>query len=437
MKKGIVSFFLSFLLCIAFPFLVYGEETKKSSPDLLSATGTTLENTISSTVEAVAGSTGEILAGATKSVDKTAGDTADFVEQTVEHVKDPIQSKAVSSTVKNAGELAGKVVNNTVPAVKATVKGTTEVTGKIITEAETAVETETNALPQVPEVTPVVKETTKALTKVTGAVKKTVSKTGEAVNGTIDSVEAVSDEVVDSTTDILDQVANLPAPEKTPIKPATPNLQPTKEEVSEPIAEEVVSLPAKPDEANEIEPVESVETERPAAIEIAPINGPQEEAEISEPLPQAAASLNEVAGSKKRTEKVAEPVMDSPSYQDTEAVHYEKKQYSVQENEQMQKNNEAPSSDKKEMLKADSLKDGIGPEPAQQAVTVAPSAPVNGGLSFSTGFSNTIFGMLTAIELTQAPIEKITYFKNSYAVIEWFHTPLGKPPKTSPFFNVM
>lgn len=449
MKKSIFSFVMGASLLMACPFIVHGEELEGKPEEkpsgLIGGTVETLSNTVKNVGGQTGKSTGAILEETTKSIGKTVKDTVDFTAGTVKKLSDPVGNKVITSTLKDTGSLVEKAVSNTTPVVKTTVKETTGTVTKTTSEVFDAVDKTVENLPAVPVVTPVVKEVNKTVKKVTSGVQKTVEKTTGAVNETVEAVTDTTEKTVEKTIDVVDKAADLPYQEEkvTPVQPESPVSEQPAAEAARPAVP--VTQPQTP--SNPEVPVQSelpLESEVPADIQspvenVIPV---QDEAVLGKkPLQEASPVLTEevigLSATQPSTEEnndVKQPVAAGPMEIDEFLVASVMKK-PVAENK-MGRNEVA-----KETVPAAQTpifpkeQDGSRTLATVPAPSNSPSSAQASG-SFTGHSADLGYGTISSLEMFKVSTEKLWYHKNSYAIIQWIHTPLRKPPATTPFLYV-
>lgn len=421
------------------PFIVHGDElaekTEEKPSGLISGTVETLSGTVKNVTGQAGQSTGSILEETTKSVGKTVKDTVDFTAGTVEKLSDPVGNKVITSTVKDTGSLVEKAVGNTTPVVKTTVKETTGTVTKTTSEVFDAVDKTVDNLPAVPVVTPIVKEVNKTVQKVTSGVQQTVEKTTDAVNET---VEVITD-TTEKTVDVVGGAADLPYQEEntTPVQPESPVTEkPAKEEVTRPAVP--VTQPQAPSD-NEF-PVNEV----PADIQPPVENGTpaiDETGTEKTPLQEAPPALIgkeviEVPATQPIAEEnndVKQPAAAGPM-EINEAPVASMTQLPVAENE-MDRNEVAKETTPVAQTPIfPTEQDGSRAVATVPVQSGSPSAQASG--SFAGHSADLGYGTISSSEMFKVSTEKLWYHKNSYAIIQWIHTPLRKPPAATPFLYV-
>ncbi|WP_033541025.1 hypothetical protein [Planococcus sp. CAU13] len=440
MKKGIFSFAIGAGLLLAYPFMVHGDELEGKAEEnrsgLISGTVKTLGNTVGNVGGQAGKSTGAILEETAKSVEKTVKDAVDFTAGTIEKISDPVENKVITSTVKDTGSLVEKAVANTTPAVKTTVKETTGTVTKTTSEVFDAVDETVENLPEVPVVTPVVKEVNKTLQKVTSGVQQTVEKTADKVNETVEAVTDTAEKTVEKTIDAVDKAADLPheAEKPTPVQqPEIPaSEQPAAEEVTRP--EVPVTQPQAP--AGYEDPVQN---ELPLENEVPVVSRQPDENTIAlkveedtgeTPLQEAPSALIEETVEVPATQPSAAGTMEIGGTPVASVI-----QLPIAENEM----------DRSEAAKetAPATQTPIFPEEqdgnrALATVPVQPGSPSSAQASGSfNGHSTDLsYGNIASSDMFKLSAQKLWYHRNSYAIIQWIHTPLRKPPAITPFLNV-
>lgn len=418
MKKRLFSLIVGAGFLMAFPFAAHGEEPPEQSQGLISEAAETLENTVKNVSDQATDSAEAIVEETAKSVEKTEKDTADFTEETTKAEADPVENKAVTSTLKNTGELVKKVVENTIPTAEKAVEEVTKTTEKTTSEIFEATDKTVESLPEVPVVAPVVKEVNKTVKKVTAEVQNTVKKTNETVNKTVDAVTETTAKTVEKATEPVDYVADVPVQEE---KPSAVPIPPTP-----PVAEEE----------------QSVNNKQPGKIEVLPYSEkPVETKEAQEEVPgfigEKAVEVPTPERSNDEKKVIAEqPVDMGPANfkgEPAAPVKDVKVKPSAVESVQVEKANET--------VQPESIPASQNERDGDRVSAIVP-APINnssthGSVSFGGHSADLGFGTVSDMEILKASTEKLWYHKNSYAIIQWIHTPLRKPPITTPFLDVI
>lgn len=437
----------------AFPFIVHGEETKGNEAKLLESTVESVDKTLTNVGKGTNGAVKEVVKETATSVCKTVKDSKQFVEKTTTSISAPVKKKTVSATLNNTGELVDKAVKNTVPVAKTAVKETTKVADQTVTDVDAVVNSQLDELEKVPVVSPVVKEAGKTVKQVTNTVKETVKQTNEAVNKTVESVAGTTEKSVDKVTDAVDQVSELPTGDEKPAdKPIEmPAVQP--EEPKKEIGDEVPSQTGGEETANDSAKPALPEKEVTVKVGEKDLSQPSNETKNTTIMKR---DIDKDSGKNNSEEKAENTFHEKPEDEvkttTRPAAFYEElkkntnqlgKEEVLQNRTLLSTNLPAASSepeDKDASVAKPVHKEKKRNLPAvQTAIPAQPNNPAHGGAAASTPFSSdgSVSGTLTSIEVLQPAIDKLWYHKNSYALIQWFHTPLGKPPKTAPFLNVM
>lgn len=445
MKKGICTFAISACLVALSPFVVHADETaepEEKPAGLISGTLNTVGKTVGNVTGQAADSTGSILKETVGSVDKTVKDTLEFTGNALNKASDPAGNKIVASTLKDTGKLVEKVVGNTTPVAKTTVKEVTNTTEKTTSEVFKAVDQTVDNLPEVPVVAPVVKEVNKTVAKVTGGVQKTVEKTNDAVNGTVEAATDTAEKTVGSATEVIDKAADLPYEEE-----KAPALQtPEKNEQAAP-----APMPAPVE--NPMPAAPSPEPSKPVVEVPAAIEKPAEE-EIavpadSEQIKVPAESINPIAEEGPAIIKEEKPVLEAGSGinppvaalgADIDATP----EAFVYEEVLTEGENELAATEENKTAAVSKAKLPVYPEDQDRGRSIA-TVPASSSSSSSVFASNSFaghqadlsLGTLSDADILKASTEKLWYHKNSYAIIQWIHTPLRQPPIHAPFLYVI
>lgn len=154
-----------FAICLGFPFTIVkatelDDKDERSLSSVFEKVGATVKNSVESV--------GKVTDSTVRSVDETLRDTHSFTQDTLRTVTSIDEEKPVS-----------KVFNSTIDYVEATVSNlppVVEETTKTIDRTVSDVKDVTEALPELPVVTPVGKEVGKTVEKTTSAVTTTVNQ---------------------------------------------------------------------------------------------------------------------------------------------------------------------------------------------------------------------------------------------------------------------
>ena len=432
MKKGIFSFVMGASLLMACPFLVHGEGPEEKQGGLLSGTVETLNDTVKNVGGQAGGSVEAIVEETSKSVGKTVKDTVGFTEETVKKVSAPVENKAVTSTLKNTGELVEKAVENTTPVAKTAVKEVTKTTEKTTSEVFDAVDKTVEKLPEVPVVTPVVKEVNKTVQKVTEEVQHTFENTTDLVNETVETVTDTAEKTVEKTTDVVDKAADIPYQEEK--VDAAPKPESTKENVQD-IPDETPKPVVPP--AGSAEEEQPADSEQPVKNEV-PVRG--EDAVDTKEVMEATPVFIE--------EKAIEVSEEQPTVTEKNNIKQPAASGRIDIDETtvaLSNMTQSPAAENEEEGKepAASAQMPIFPEKqdGDRTMAIVP-APVNpsttqASVSFTGHNADLGYGTISPSEMLKVSTEKLWYHKNSYAIIQWIHTPLRKPPETTPFLYVI
>ncbi|MDW0113003.1 hypothetical protein QT711_07380 [Sporosarcina saromensis] len=169
MSRRIIGIVI-FAICMGFPFTIVkatelDDKDERSLSSVFEKVGTTVKNSVESV--------GKVTDSTVRSVDETLRDTHSFTQDTLRTVTSIDEEKPVS-----------KVFNQTIDHVESTVSNLPQVveeTTKTIDRTVSDVKDVTEALPELPVVTPVGKEVGKTVEKTTSAVTTTVNQKVEEV----------------------------------------------------------------------------------------------------------------------------------------------------------------------------------------------------------------------------------------------------------------
>lgn len=319
-----------------------------------------------------------------------SGTVTELIEKTeniTEEVNSTLPVRQIEEPTKVAEpvvEIVEKVEGKTTPIVEKALIEVPPITESIVSEVGSIVEETIEVVPKVPIVTPV-------LTEVNGSVKKVTSKVQETVEEGSSTVQAA-------------------------------------------IGKKEIPI---------------VEEKRPAAVE------PQKQAEeprvtdkvflVEESnLPQESTSLIDPP---EETVSVPAPVIKEPPQQSQPTVDEEITIIREESFEHLQANQEKKiieKAHKKEIKKSTNKSSSVLPpipDSQQKKVvvttvsTTSTSAPSSGSNLGPVQSGDTLFALLPSQEPMKELMRKKWYHKNHYAIIQWIHTPLRKPPEMSPFYT--
>ena len=314
----------------------------------------------------------------TELIEKTENITEE-VNSTVDHALPVKQIEEITKVAEPVVEILEKVDGKTTPIVEKALIEVPPITESIVSEVGSIVEETIEVVPEVPIVTPV-------LTEVNGSVKKVTSKVQETVEEGSSTVQAV---IGKKETPIVEEK-----------RPAA--VEPQKQ------AEDKVSL---------------VEESNPVQESTSLIDPPEETVSVPAPI-------------------VKEPPQHSQPTVDEEITIIKEELF-----EDLQANQEKKiieKANKKEIKKSTNKSLSVLPpipDSEQKKVvvttvsTTSTSAPSSGANLGPVQSGDTLFALLPSQELMKELMRKKWYHKNHYAIIQWIHTPLRKPPEMSPFYT--
>lgn len=456
MKKTIFTTVIASCFFAAFPLTALGEELGSTEPQLMQSAVGSITQTVTNVTKNTDRSAGKIVSETASGVQKTAKDSHHFLKETTKTVTAPAKEKAVTSTVKNASEIVGKSVNNTLPAANTAVKEMTDVTDQTISEIDSAVGKQLEEVEKFPVVAPITEEAGKSIEHVTETAEEVVKETGDAVDQTVESITDTTEKTVDEATDTVDRISDAPEAVTRPVEQPSENENAKPEKPSD---EAVPEYPAQPDGNNfkdgsdnpalpvketttdgvkVKEPftetkksvVTELEDEKSSTIRFVAEVGNKSAKEVLE-------SLGQQAFFETITEFLPSPLHAEPekSGRDAESNALSGNGYSFGSASVFVLNKYQSSNDASP--KPVQEKEKSNPAVIQSSI---PSQHTHGGAGTSkvSGGHGSVNGMFfAALELLHPATEKLRYYKNGYALIQWFHTPLGKPPKFAPFLNVI
>lgn len=321
--------------------------------------------------------TGDQLLGTTEKLVNTVQTTVNDVEKAI-----PIL-KPVTDVVLEAEKI-------TLPIVEDVVIGATDTTETVLMGVVEGVDKTIETLPVTPVVTPILTTTTKTLNEVVSEVQTVVDSSEETVKNVVDIV------VEEKSRNPIVKSPNVPAAEGLSPDATNTNFFTEKEELP-PIVETKTPI----DVNVGIEPVKEEIAPEKVATEV-DLKGPEK--------------VDEVYGTKMEVD-------DKKSSQKNPLKIITQ---TVQEGDaKVPVNPTIPlGSDPKMTMTSGGTWNGQG------------NTFSSGGSLLLTG-SDVFHGLLPSEEMLKELTKKKWYHKNSYAVIQWIHTPLRKPPVLTPFLYVI
>ncbi|WP_144510248.1 hypothetical protein [Bacillus sp. FJAT-22090] len=290
----------------------------------------------------------------------------------------------VFNVVEPAVGIVIEVEEQTNTVVENAVKELPPTTEFIVSEVTSILEETIESVPEVPIVTPVLTEVNNSVKKVTNKVQETVEEGTGTVLTVIDQedVPLPHQELI-----ITGSTKKLKEPRKTDKTPLV--------EKSEEVVQEATIEPALSEEIVEEEIVKGVK------------ESPQ-------------INLLKVEKDLANTEQEVVKVLQV------------KQEYKAIE-----------KANKKEIIKTTKIPTILPPIPEKQKknvivtpiVTTSTSSPSSSSSSVMVQSGDSLFALLPSQEPMKELIRKKWYHKNHYAIIQWIHTPLRKPPENTPFYT--
>lgn len=362
------------------------------------------------------GKTGGILSETT---DQLLGSTENLVKTVQTTIQDV--EKAIP-VLKPVTKVVSEVEKITLPIVEDVVIGVTDTTETTLTKVVEGVDKTVNTLPTVPVVTPILTTTTHTLNGVVSEVKTVVNSSGETVKNVVDIV--------------VEEKGRIPIVEipKDQAIVGSPKDQTIVDSSKDPIIEDT---PPK------------------TSIETIPINQPIENLnQDSTNLSFEKESVYPIIEKKTPIDDTVaiEPVKEETSL--TEVAVVDDFRLAEKDLEIYSNNMEvlAPKMalDNRIKIQAEVIQNKDVQLPVNPAIPLGPDSQMvltsgitwNGqGHSLSGSFlssgNDILLGFLPAEEMLKEMTKKKWYHKNSYAIIQWIHTPLRKPPELTPFLYVI
>ena len=365
------------------PYHVQAEETEKKPGGLLSKTG-------------------DQLLGTTEKIVKTVQTTVHDVEKAI-----PV--------LKPVTDVVSEVEKITLPIVEDVVIGVTDTTETVLTEVVEGVDQTVNTLPAVPGVTPILTTTTHTLSEVVSEVQTVVNSSEETVKNVVDIVieEKGRNPIVESPKDqTIVESSNDPIIEHT-----SPKTSIKKIPFNQPIENSNQDLTNLPFEKENVSPI--IEKKTPIDDSVA-IETVGEEPSLTEVVAEDGLRL---------------PEKDLEIYSNNMEVLAPK-----------------IARDNRLKIQAEVIQNKDVKVPANPVIPLEPDPQmiITSGVtwngqgnafsssgSFLTTGNDILLGFLPAEEMLKELTKKKWYHKNSYAIIQWIHTPLRKPPELTPFLYVI
>ncbi|QFF97787.1 hypothetical protein PB01_02580 [Psychrobacillus glaciei] len=319
-------------------------------------------------------------------IDQLVSMTEKFVDSVKENVSKTAPSKEaeeIPPILKPITDVVHDVEENTSPAIEQVITDVTEITKSTVPKLVNVVDETIDILPEVPIVTPVLTKVSKSTKKVTIGIQKTVKTGDETVKQVIEFagsvVESKSENILSEETSTTDSSIAPKLAEQ--IINFTPPVPVSKEEISISEIEKTAEIPID-------QPVLKTNSEAEEG------NAGQEadKFQIEEEYDFAVIETNRNMKNKKHVHIPVLPI--NPM---------EQNQKIVISNTPMITNN--------------------------TNVTSSSVSLIIGG--------DIHMGYLPSYVLLKELGRKKWYHKNSYAIIQWLHTPLRKPPEKTPFLYVI
>jgi len=384
MKKIIAMIILGMLFINSHP--VQAEESETESGGLLSKTS-------------------NHLLGTTDKLVKTVHTTVNEVEKTIP-VLNPVT------------DVVSEVGKSTLPAVEGVVTSIIDTTETVLSEVGEGVDQTVKTLPTIPIVTPILTTTTQTVDEVVSEVQTVVSSSEKAVKNIVNVVVEEKDRnpIVETPKDqITVDTSNEQITEHTPSK-TTKERIPHNQSI-EPLNQDITNLPV---EKENVKPI--IETTVPINNNVA-----IEPVRDENPLTKVVVE-----------EGLRVPNKDLGIYSNNMEVAESK---IVQDNRITVKVEAIQSQDGRVPVNPFNPVIPVVPDPQ---MTVTSGITWNGpGNTFSSSGSflsvgyDVLLGFLPSEEMLKELTKKKWYHKNSYAIIQWIHTPLRKPPELTPFLYVI
>ena len=362
-----------FVLLYVIPFQVQAADTDQEQQKHSSL----LNNTVTS------------LLGTTEVIVNSVQETVTEVEQVV-----PV--------LKPVTNIVSEVEKATLPVMHDVVTGVTEATGSTLSGVVDEVEKTVETLPEVPVVTPVLNNTTETLDAVTSEVQT----------------------IVDASEETVGNIVNIMVEEKEEPKPVL---------VTNPDIKSITNSNATTITTNE-DKAPSLQSELEVSEEA---KRPAKEQVIDETVGEVPAPAQPTIVDTIVTENSKDSIKITLINLDTESFHPR----------------ELTDSDEKEIkVMKKVVKKQIVEIPVTPAIPLGPEQKmiINGGatwggqtnassigLSFLNSGNDVLQGFLPSDEMLKDLTKKKWYHKNSYAIVQWIHTPLRKPPEVTPFLYVI
>lgn len=307
----------------------------------------------------------------------------------------------VVPVLKPVTNVVTEVEKVTLPVVHDVVTGVTEATDSTLSVVVNEVEKTVKTLPEVPVVTPVLNKTTETLGAVTSEVQT----------------------IVDSSEETVGNIVNILVEEKQEPKPVLV----TNPDIKATTSSNTTTITTNEDRASshQSELEVSEEAKQPAKKQVI-------DATVGEvPAPEKLIIDSIVSENESASSSVPIVVEDNESFYPRALTDSDEKEIKVMKKVVKKQTVEIP------VTPAIPL----GPE---QKMIINAGATWGGqtnassiGLSFLNSGNDVLQGFLPSDEMLKDLTKKKWYHKNSYAIVQWIHTPLRKPPEVTPFLYVI
>ena len=354
-----------------------------------------------------------------KTTDKLLGTTEELVKTVQTTIQDVEKDIPV---LKPVNEVVSEVEKITLPIVEDVVIGVTDSTETTLTKVVEGVDKTVNTLPTVPVVTSILTTTNHTLNEVVSEVKTVVTSSGETVKNVVDIV--VEEKGRNPIVEIPKDQAIVEIPEGQTI------VDSSKDQIIE-------------------------DTPPKTSIETIPINQPIEslnndstnlsfEKENVYPIIEKKTSIDDTVETVKEETSLTEIAVEDD-------LRLAEKDIEIYSNN-MEVLAPKMALDNRIKIQVEVNQNKDVQLPVNPAIPLGPDSQMvltsgitwNGqGNSFTSSGSflssgnDILIGFLPAEEMLKEMTKKKWYHKNSYAIVQWIHTPLRKPPELTPFLYVI
>lgn len=309
-----------------------------------------------------------------------------------------------------------------------------ETTDTVTEEVNSSLNT-TLPIEEIKEVIPVVEP-------VEGLVKEVTDKTNTVVEHVVKKVPPTTESIVSEVMGVVDETVE--------IIPEVPIVTPLLTEVSESVKKVTNIVDETVEHGSETVLVVIDKKDEPVPEEKNPISmqqqGKLEEPSMAVPIVQKEEDkIPQQSTSPNAPTNELEVVPDEKVSSQESRLTKEKRVMEEKESLQLNQNSRLKGKEHKKVGKKsiDKSPTVLPPIPDKQnkevivtaIVTTSTSSPSSSSTSVIAQGGDTLVALLPSQEAMKELIRKKWYHKNHYAIIQWIHTPLRKPPEVTPFYS--